>query len=750
MRIHNGIFSLLYNLDGQRRGVMKKSGVRVCNTSILKLDFSKNKPYGPSNHPRNTQADLVSRSAVREPVQVDLLLLQGHGRRCQLHVAPLSYVNVSVFFQAGINLQSGDHLDRFVSEAALAPAVCQSFAGGSSNPPKFGTLIPNRIFVGGIPSNTTEQELKTFFSSFGQVKDVKIISDRLGVSKGKCFQEQVCATSALHCFCSVLVRSLDHSHWRVFFLDLPTALFFAGGAMPYSFQNGMAVFSLPGQDYSMLTQAAPPYATMMLSQPGGSTAVYLPSPLHSTASPYAQLSQQQVAAAALQQQHYQAACPTSAVAPAVAASHLAPVTVSANNIGTQSNSTTAVMAAAAAAMAAAVQWPQQTVTNSIPPPQLASVAAHNVPQAANATHSVISNSSITAQQAAAMAAAVAAQQAAWRWSPTVNQQHQPQSSAHVTSCSANVSSSGASITVTNIMGSTTSTPAIHSQSLHNHQQGSPTATLGPTTYLYSPIAGTGHELMLFHQTSSPYAANSTSDYSTDHSTHSSGMLESVEPLGFPCDGTPLGRHPQHLTGQLAGALGNQHLDAACLSPYATFTPIMDLHSHTANAGQPNALIQSATLQQSFRQPQHQATATLLAASQAASAQHIVPIAHSTNTLVQHSQPHAKLYSPSVLSSVAHTGQTSVGLNTCQLPSGLYVNPTIKVNALSELNSADLPDPSSISQTTALQTIGTGGASCITMQNTPVTQMSNTGTVQCNQVVSTLTGEPAVCVGSSHH
>lgn len=31
---------------------------------------------------------------------------------------------------------------------------------------------------------TTEQELKSFFSNFGQVKDVKIISDRLGVSKG--------------------------------------------------------------------------------------------------------------------------------------------------------------------------------------------------------------------------------------------------------------------------------------------------------------------------------------------------------------------------------------------------------------------------------------------------------------------------------------------------------------------------------------------------------------------------------------
>ncbi|KAL5109997.1 Protein boule-like [Taenia crassiceps] len=50
--------------------------------------------------------------------------------------------------------------------------------------PKIGTLIPNRIFVGGITSTTTEDDLRAFFGKFGQVKDVKIISDRSGLSKG--------------------------------------------------------------------------------------------------------------------------------------------------------------------------------------------------------------------------------------------------------------------------------------------------------------------------------------------------------------------------------------------------------------------------------------------------------------------------------------------------------------------------------------------------------------------------------------
>lgn len=50
--------------------------------------------------------------------------------------------------------------------------------------PKFGTLVPNRVFVGGISSTTTESELHSLFSAFGNVKQTKIIQDRAGVSKG--------------------------------------------------------------------------------------------------------------------------------------------------------------------------------------------------------------------------------------------------------------------------------------------------------------------------------------------------------------------------------------------------------------------------------------------------------------------------------------------------------------------------------------------------------------------------------------
>ncbi|TGZ72757.1 hypothetical protein CRM22_001898 [Opisthorchis felineus] len=641
---------------------------------------------------------------------------------------------------AGLNLQSADRVDRFVAETALVPTACHSLTGGSSNPPKFGTLIPNRIFVGGIPSNTTEQELKSFFSSFGQVKDVKIISDRLGVSKGSygfvTFESQEMAEKIIKNESETLIfkdRKLNIGHairkQQMFpRADLPAALFFAGGAMPYSIQNGMAVFSLPGQEYPMLTQATAPYATMMLPQPGGGTTLYLPSAASATASPYAQLSQQQVTAA-LQQQHYQTAGITGGIAPSVAG-QLTPVTVSGSNMNAQSNSTAAVMAAAAAAMAAAVQWPQQSAGNAHQTSQqLPSVTTHSVPQTAGTPQTMVQSASLTPQQAAAMAAAVAAQQAAWRWSPTVQQTQ----TSHATS-STHVSNTGSVTTASNAVGNTTSTPTIQNQSLHTHPQGSPTATtLGPATYLYSPITGTGHELMFFHQTSSPFAANSTSDYSTDHSNHSSGLLESVEPLGFPCDGTPLGRHSQQLTGQLANAVGNQHLDtAACLSPYAAFAPLLDLQSHGSGSGQQNTLIHSTTLQHAFRQ-HHSASTTILATPQAASGQHIMPIAHAATSLVAQPQQHSKIYSSSILSSNAHTGPA---VNAC-----LYTNPPVKINALSELTSpVDAQDASSISQSSAVQTTavsanGTG----LSPHNTTVTQLqaSTTGAVQCNASASGL-------------
>ncbi|XP_058259981.1 protein boule-like isoform X1 [Hemibagrus wyckioides] len=49
------------------------------------------------------------------------------------------------------------------------------------------TVIPNRIFVGGIDPKTTENDLRRYFSQYGMLKEVKIVTNRSGISKGYAF-----------------------------------------------------------------------------------------------------------------------------------------------------------------------------------------------------------------------------------------------------------------------------------------------------------------------------------------------------------------------------------------------------------------------------------------------------------------------------------------------------------------------------------------------------------------------------------
>ncbi|KAH8856590.1 Protein boule [Schistosoma japonicum] len=157
--------------------------------------------------------------------------------------------------------------------------------------------------------------------------------------------------------------------------------------------------------------------------------------------------------------------------------------------------------------------------------------------------------------------------------------------------------------------------------------------------------------MLFHQTSSPFTGNSTSDYSTDHSTHSSGLLESAESLSFQYDGTPICRRTQQYENQLTNIYNNIRMDSSCLSPYSTITPILEFHSHSNCIGQPNSINQISSTH--FQHLEHQN--------------------HQTNTLISIVNPsqHHKIF----------TGNTY----NRHLPTAVYGSPSQIKSAFNELN-----------------------------------------------------------------
>eukprot|EP00428_Durinskia_dybowskii_P051977 CAMPEP_0170327590 /NCGR_PEP_ID=MMETSP0116_2-20130129/64688_1 /TAXON_ID=400756 /ORGANISM="Durinskia baltica, Strain CSIRO CS-38" /LENGTH=193 /DNA_ID=CAMNT_0010580679 /DNA_START=9 /DNA_END=586 /DNA_ORIENTATION=- len=60
--------------------------------------------------------------------------------------------------------------------------------GGKVKGPKAGTQGNIRkLFVGGLTKQTGEQAIKDFFSQFGAIKELKMINDDAGISKGYCF-----------------------------------------------------------------------------------------------------------------------------------------------------------------------------------------------------------------------------------------------------------------------------------------------------------------------------------------------------------------------------------------------------------------------------------------------------------------------------------------------------------------------------------------------------------------------------------
>ncbi|XP_028925123.1 protein boule-like isoform X2 [Ornithorhynchus anatinus] len=161
---------------------------------------------------------------------------------------------------------------------SLSPSPVPASPGPLNNPasgPRFGTVIPNRIFVGGIDFKTNESDLRKFFAQYGAVKEVKIVNDRAGVSKGYgfvTFETQEDAQKILQ-----EAEKLNYKDKKLNIgpairkqqVGIPrSSLMPAAGTMylttstgyPYTYHNGVAYFHTPE-----MTSAPPPWPSRSLS-----------------------------------------------------------------------------------------------------------------------------------------------------------------------------------------------------------------------------------------------------------------------------------------------------------------------------------------------------------------------------------------------------------------------------------------------------------------------------------------------------
>ncbi|XP_007895787.1 deleted in azoospermia-like isoform X1 [Callorhinchus milii] len=74
--------------------------------------------------------------------------------------------------------QDGDAGQELENQSSAAPSMNRRYVLPS------GRIMPNTIFVGGIDFEMSEDEMRGFFARYGAVKQVKIISDGGGVSRG--------------------------------------------------------------------------------------------------------------------------------------------------------------------------------------------------------------------------------------------------------------------------------------------------------------------------------------------------------------------------------------------------------------------------------------------------------------------------------------------------------------------------------------------------------------------------------------
>ncbi|XP_034245289.1 protein boule-like isoform X2 [Thrips palmi] len=185
-----------------------------------------------------------------------------------------------------------------ISSAPPSPLSCNTSSPG--NAPRYGVVVPNRVFVGGIAANTTETELQELFSQYGSIKEIKIISDRGGVCKGYgfvTFETEEEAKKVQHQPDTIVLKERrlniapavmkQQPFGRPYDPAPPTGALVYHNGTTYTYQNGMAFFTATNS-----TQA--PYSigasreTSMYAAPYGPSQTSAPAAYPQIMYPYTQ------------------------------------------------------------------------------------------------------------------------------------------------------------------------------------------------------------------------------------------------------------------------------------------------------------------------------------------------------------------------------------------------------------------------------------------------------------------------------
>lgn len=182
------------------------------------------------------------------------------------------------------------------SGLSLNSAASTIYSPNNTGSPRVGTMVPNRIFVGGIQAGTVEHELRSFFEVYGTVKDVKIIKDPNGTSKGfgfvtyeneedaKRVQETAASTSdsglefkgrRLNVGPAIKKQNpYPPKAFDIFGSGLaPGAVFYTANGIPYTYHNGIALIPTADGGYAAVAQPTPQYAVIpqTIYVPAGNT-----------------------------------------------------------------------------------------------------------------------------------------------------------------------------------------------------------------------------------------------------------------------------------------------------------------------------------------------------------------------------------------------------------------------------------------------------------------------------------------------